>query len=500
MIEVEKKDLFKFLIYDSKDNKEGKNICIFQNQKGRSASFSVGKIEKIENFNIKYNSRIKHGCSESVIVNSDNFKILGVNRFSIDNSNAGALIKFANDRFLKTIKKEIIYDFMNVKDIKPNSIFYKKIKLLNGDEYEGELTKDNIKEGYGWCKSADNYIYIGEYKNDKRNGYGTLLRIDGEYEIKEYEGYWKDDDVIGKDEHNIYKNRSIIKESVNNKKQRDGKIKDRILEIKEKLKKDAKKMNEIDKKNCRIIDNGIILRIIILILIIYIILRDTSFLKDIHLINFCKEYHGTYNKYFQKDGKGTCIYSGNNKYVGEWKNGKMEGHGVLIYYNGDKYDGEWKNNMMDHGIYIWADGDKYEGKFKNYLFEGHGIFTKVDGNKYIGEWKNGLREGFGVFTFSNGDEYNGEFQNDKIEGYGIYIWSDGAKYDGEWKNDKMEGHGIFSYSNGDKYEGEFKNGVSEGNGIFTKANGEVDNNDKFNNRVGEGRSVFIWDSGDKYII
>ena len=41
-------------------------------------------------------------------------------------------------------------------------------------------------------------IYKGEYKNDKRNGYGIVLKIVDKEEKIEYEALWKDDQKYGK--------------------------------------------------------------------------------------------------------------------------------------------------------------------------------------------------------------------------------------------------------------------------------------------------------------
>ncbi len=35
------------------------------------------------------------------------------------------------------------------------------------------------------------------------------------------------------------------------------------------------------------------------------------------------------------------IYVDNNKYKGEWKNGKKHGEGLYTYSNKDVYSGEW---------------------------------------------------------------------------------------------------------------------------------------------------------------
>jgi len=81
-----------------------------------------------------------------------------------------------------------------------------------------------------------------------------------------------------------------------------------------------------------------------------------------------------------------------NKYVGEWKDGKLHGQGTETFASGSKYVGEYKDGIFHgQGTYTWADGDKYEGQWKDDNFHGHGTFTWADGDKYVGQWKNGKK-------------------------------------------------------------------------------------------------------------
>jgi len=85
---------------------------------------------------------------------------------------------------------------------------------------------------------------------------------------------------------------------------------------------------------------------------------------------------------------------------------------------GDKYVGEWKDGKLNgHGTYIHSDGDKYVGESKNNKRSGHGNYTYSNGDKYVGEWKDGKKHGHGSFTFSDGTKYVGEWENDNLTGY-----------------------------------------------------------------------------------
>ena len=60
----------------------------------------------------------------------------------------------------------------------------------------------------------------------------------------------------------------------------------------------------------------------------------------------------------------------------------------MIYHNGSKYIGEWKNGKMDgQGTFTFPSGNKYVGKYKDGK---KWNVTKYDkkGN-FVGDWKDG---------------------------------------------------------------------------------------------------------------
>ena len=70
------------------------------------------------------------------------------------------------------------------------------------------------------------------------------------------------------------------------------------------------------------------------------------------------------------NGQGTYTWSDGSKYVGEYKDGRMNGQGTFTHgkgkYEGQKYVGEYKDEKRWNGIYY----DKNEngniiGKFVN---------------------------------------------------------------------------------------------------------------------------------------
>ena len=72
---------------------------------------------------------------------------------------------------------------------------------------------------------------------------------------------------------------------------------------------------------------------------------------------------------------------------------------------------QWNNCV---GTFQWKNGHKYIGEFKNSKLNGKGTFHFKSGQKYIGEFKDHKRHGKGVMYYINGKiKYSGEWINDK---------------------------------------------------------------------------------------
>ena len=78
------------------------------------------------------------------------------------------------------------------------------------------------------------------------------------------------------------------------------------------------------------------------------------------------------------------IFKNGEKYVGEInvKNYKFEGEGTLYYKNDNKYEGQWKNGRRDgKGTFYYNNGDKEFGEYKNDIKIGRHIVTDINGNE-----------------------------------------------------------------------------------------------------------------------
>ena len=63
------------------------------------------------------------------------------------------------------------------------------------------------------------------------------------------------------------------------------------------------------------------------------------------------------------------------------------------------------NCRNGQGTFLFDGGNKYTGQFKNGLQNGQGTHTYVNGGRYVGQWKDGKYHGHGVFTKNNGETY-----------------------------------------------------------------------------------------------
>jgi len=125
--------------------------------------------------------------------------------------------------------------------------------------------------------------------------------------------------------------------------------------------------------------------------------------------------------------KGTSIYPGGSKYVGEFRNNKPHGYGTFVWANGDQYFGEWKNGKSHGaGTKIWKDGREYSGMFKEDKLHGDGSMFYPDGKKYTGGFINNKRHGVGTFFYPDGTAYIGKFIAGKEDGLGECLNKDGT--------------------------------------------------------------------------
>ena len=66
------------------------------------------------------------------------------------------------------------------------------------------------------------------------------------------------------------------------------------------------------------------------------------------------------------------------------------GGGTYTAKDGSKYIGKFVDGKILKGTAIYPGGAKYIGEFKDYFPHGYGTFVWANGEKYYGQWQNGL--------------------------------------------------------------------------------------------------------------
>ena len=326
-------------------------------------------------------------------------------------------------------------------------------------------------------------VYIGGYKNGKRNGKGVeydengIYKFEGEFlngrrngQGKEYRKSENYNKLIELSFEGIYKNGKRngkgVEYNENGKYKFEGEF---LKDLKEGFGKEYYKNGNIkfegEYKKDKIWNgkgydiNGNI---------DYIISEGNGNIKlyeyDTSHINFEGEY-----KNGEKNGKGKEYnYYGKLKFEGEFLNGKRDGEGKEYFEENNKilFEGEYK------------EGKKWKGK--GYDNQGNIIYELNNGQGYVklyndeycyfeGEYKNGEANGYGksfwrrrffhVKKIFEGIYKNGEkFEGKKYD----YNWNEGNEeiiYEGTFKNNKyFNGKKISNLYSDDKYEGEYLNG------------------------------------------
>ena len=152
-----------------------------------------------------------------------------------------------------------------------------------------------------------------------------------------------------------------------------------------------------------------------------------------------KYYYGS--KFWNSNGE-------TDFYLGLYKDDRQN-QGLYVYEDGTpKYEVEdthYSNLLLSkgciegncedgYGIYVYSGGDKYEGNFLGGDRHGWGCYLYSDGDLYCGNWKDDDKYYYGSkFWNSNGetDFYLGLYKDDR-QNQGLYVYEDGTpKYEVE---------------------------------------------------------------------
>ncbi len=323
-------------------------LCSNLNKKIETKDINLDKLYSLVNQNkiILIQSVIRGYLLRKNLFNSKEIKEISID-YNTDNLEKNQMIQRLNNllpKFELTDKEEYEINNTNNKIVAllyPNQSIYKgminekgqkegfgKYFLADGSIYKG-FFHNNKMEGRGRIININGFIYEGEFKNGQSNGYGKYIALD----VTTYKGTWLDDRQSGTG-------------------------------------------NEI--------------------------YPDGSF------------YNGNF-KEGKKNGFGKLVFKDKNIFEGNFVNNEICGEGAFYWKDGRIYIGSWFDNKMNgYGIFIWPDKKKYYGNYINNLKEGFGIFYWNDGYKFEGYWKEGKQNGYGFIGGNNKNKY-GYWNNGKLE-------------------------------------------------------------------------------------
>lgn len=157
-------------------------------------------------------------------------------------------------------------------------------------------------------------------------------------------------------------------------------------------------------------------------------------------------YIGDYNNN-KRHGNGYHHFANRIVYKGKYDNDMKVG-GIVFEPELKKiiYEGGWFGDLYNGtGKLTRLTEERYVGEFRNGKFHGKGLLKWPNGSSYEGDFVDGNREGHGKFIYHYGDEYVGSFARNKFNGSGKYTWANGDTYEGEFLNGEITGQGLVNY-------------------------------------------------------
>ena len=226
------------------------------------------------------------------------------------------------------------------------------VQFRDGDRFQGYVSKNFTKDGFGTYIKANGYIFKGLWKNNEIGDYTCIIDPEGNY----FKGKLVNGQANGNGEMVITKRIKYKGNFTNNLPNQKG-----ILE------------NYIDNSIYEgELDNGVM------------------------------------------SGKGILKFKDGTIYEGNFFNNKYEGFGKLKFKNGNIYEGNFHKNFFNgKGKYIYNDGKIFEGEFQMGLKYGFGKLSWSSNKYFDGFWINNKQHGEGIF-YNNGDTLKVLFRYGKI--------------------------------------------------------------------------------------
>lgn len=107
-------------------------------------------------------------------------------------------------------------------------------------------------------------------------------------------------------------------------------------------------------------------------------------------------------------------WADDHNFDGLLKHGVFFREGTYQWPDGRKFSGTWEFGTIKVGWFYWPDGRKYHGAMENGLMNGTGDFYWPDGKKYSGAYVDGKKNGEGVVTLPNGLKFKTQWVENRL--------------------------------------------------------------------------------------
>ena len=341
------------------------------------------------------------------------------------------------------------------------------------------------KSGLGMFVVPGGSMYHGQFRNDMRNGKGSVIFVNGE--IKVMSGTWTDNVHGGPMCHIEYSNGNHYYGSVVNNFIRHGlgslECADGSMYV------DCDWVN--DKRN----GSGILYRP-----------DGTKIICQWANDKACypfwmtfpnkADFFGEIHSITPFNATGKITYVNQDIYDGEIQNEKRHGTGVMTYAEGPVKTcrGTWVDGELEgSGCYIkYANDESYMGSVKNRQRNGYGVYFFTTGIIYKCQWIDSeIKDGLGNIVFPGGVTLEGQFKKGLMQNPLKITFPNKDRFEGSVTTyNPLCGKGTLYYYNGDIYKGELCQGERDGYGIYTFGPSE-------SSTVGD-RLTGYWCSGKKH--
>ena len=199
------------------------------------------------------------------------------------------------------------------------------------EKYEGEVSWSSKPNGVGTLIFLNGDKYIGEFDDGRKDGLGTYTWSNHE-DMEKYIGEFTNGE-FGKKGKIYYKNGQIYEGEV------FGNEKDLDYGEGVKTLPDGSKYEGVWSR------------------------RKDDIISKWKIKGYDK-YGEIVLEIYEGNGKGLYVYTGGNKYEGEFKDGEQDGQGTFTLSDGTKFVGEWKDNKP-WNVTIYDKDGNILGKYVN---------------------------------------------------------------------------------------------------------------------------------------